>query len=65
MLDISFGLKEESNSIIDAVSQTLKAGFRTVDIADSKTLKDKILNTEQMGVQVIQRIGVKETVPTN
>ena len=65
MLDISFGLKEESNAVIDAVAQTLKAGFRTVDIADTKTSKDKILTTEQMGVQVIQRIRVKETIPTN
>ena len=65
MLDISFGLKEESNAVIDAVAQTLKAGFRTVDIADAKTSKDKILSTEQMGAQVIQRIGVKETIPTN
>lgn len=65
MLDISFGLKEESNAVIEAVAQTLKAGFRTVDIADSKTTKDKILNTAQMGAQVTQRIGVKETIPTN
>lgn len=65
MLDISFGLKEESNAVIEAVAQTLKAGFRTVDIADSKTTKDKILNTAQMGAQVTQRIGVKEIIPTN
>lgn len=65
MLDISFGLKQEADSIIGAVSQTLKAGFRTVDIADSKTSKDKILNTEAMGNQVIQRIGIKETVHAN
>ncbi len=65
MLDISFELKEESNAIIDAVAQTLKAGFRTVDIADAKTSEDKILSTEQMGAQVIQRIGLKETIPTN
>jgi 3-isopropylmalate dehydrogenase len=65
MLDISFGIKEESQHIIDAVSQTLKAGFRTVDIADSKTDKDKILSTEQMGAQVTQRIRANETVPAN
>ncbi|HEY5691167.1 MAG TPA: 3-isopropylmalate dehydrogenase [Cyclobacteriaceae bacterium] len=65
MLDISFGLKEESNVVINAIAQTLKAGYRTVDIADSKTSKTKIINTEQMGAQVIQRIGVKETIPTN
>ena len=65
MLDISFGLKEESEAVIDAVSQALKAGFRTVDIADSKTLKDKILNTQQMGNQVANRIGIKDAVPAN
>jgi len=65
MLDISFGLKEESQHVIDAVSQTLQAGFRTVDIADSKTNKDKILSTQQMGSQVSQRIRANETVPAN
>lgn len=65
MLDISFGLKEESESVIDAVSQTLKAGFRTVDIADSNTAKDKILSTEQMGIKVSHRIHANKTVLAN
>jgi 3-isopropylmalate dehydrogenase len=65
MLDISFGLKEESQQVIDAVSQTLKAGFRTIDIADSKTDKNKILSTEQMGAQVTQCIRANETVSAN
>ncbi|MBS1556038.1 MAG: 3-isopropylmalate dehydrogenase [Bacteroidetes bacterium] len=56
MLDISFGMKEESDTIIKSVEQTLKAGYRTSDIADSKTVKEKILNTQEMGWQVIKQI---------
>ena len=56
MLDISFGLKEESDAVINAVEQTLKQGWRTTDIADAKTSKDKILNTQQMGSQIINQL---------
>ncbi|MCB0487761.1 MAG: 3-isopropylmalate dehydrogenase [Cyclobacteriaceae bacterium] len=62
MLDISFGLKDESQAIINAVSQTLKEGYRTIDIADSKTEKIKVLNTSAMGDMVAQRIAVNETI---
>ncbi len=65
MLDISFNMKEEAQSIIDAVSQTLKEGFRTIDIANNKTAKDKILSTEEMGDRIAQGIGIRETTPTN
>ncbi|MCS7004083.1 MAG: 3-isopropylmalate dehydrogenase [Cytophagales bacterium] len=53
MLDISFGLKTESQAVINAVSQYLKDGFRTFDIADSKTSKDKILDTQSCGEKLI------------
>lgn len=56
MLDISFGLKEESNTIISAVDAVLKAGYRTRDIADSTTPADMILGTAAMGEQVLSRI---------
>ncbi|MBX2965522.1 MAG: 3-isopropylmalate dehydrogenase [Cyclobacteriaceae bacterium] len=56
LLDISFGLKEESETVINAVEATLKNGLRTIDIADAKTSSDKILNTSQMGNQVILEI---------
>ena len=56
MLDISFGLKAESEAIIAAVDATLKAGFRTVDIADVNTPKDMILGTDAMGEQILSRI---------
>lgn len=58
LLDISFGLKEESEAVIKAVEQTLKAGYRTVDIADAATPKEKILNTQQMGDQVIEQLSI-------
>lgn len=56
MLDISFGLKAESDAVINAVEQTLKQGWRTTDIADAKTLKDKILNTSAMGEQIVAQL---------
>lgn len=58
MLDISFGMKEESETIIKAVEQTLKAGYRTTDIADAKTAKEKILNTSAMGNQILKQLSM-------
>jgi 3-isopropylmalate dehydrogenase len=49
LLDISFGLKEESDTVIKAVEQTLRDGYRTRDIADASTPHEKILGTEVMG----------------
>lgn len=63
MLDISFGLKEEADAVITAVEQTLKDGFRTLDIADSSTSKEKILNTSAMGAQVLTHIKIAITQP--
>jgi len=56
LLDISFGLKEESEAIISAVDKLLKDGFRTRDIADVTTPVDKILNTQQAGEELLKRI---------
>ncbi|MCF0071694.1 3-isopropylmalate dehydrogenase [Dyadobacter sp. CY261] len=56
LLDISFGLKEESDAIISAVDQLLKDGFRTKDIADASTPADKVLNTEAAGAELLKRI---------
>jgi 3-isopropylmalate dehydrogenase len=58
LLDISFGLKEESDSIIQAVEQVLKSGYRTVDIADASTPKEKILNTQAMGNAVTRQLSL-------
>lgn len=63
LLDISFGLKEESETVIKAVEQTLKQGYRTVDIADQQTPKEKILNTSAMGACVIKNMEVVISQP--
>ena len=62
MLDISFGLKKESEAVIKSVEEILKAGFRTVDIADAKTSKNKILNTVQTGNKVLEQLEIKKVV---
>ena len=54
LLDISFGMKEESELVISAVDQVLKAGYRTIDIADATTAKENILGTEAMGEAVLK-----------
>ena len=56
MLDIAFGLKTESQAVIDAVDAVLKAGWRTRDIADARTEKNKILGTDDMGEVVLEAI---------
>jgi 3-isopropylmalate dehydrogenase len=56
LLDISFGLKTESEAVINAVDLVLKAGFRTSDFADASTPANMILGTEAMGAEVLSRI---------
>ena len=56
LLDISFGLKEESDTVIKAIEQTLKNGYRTADIADSNTPKEKMLNTSAMGSSIVAEL---------
>src|ERR1700761_5877399 len=56
LLEISFGLKAESDTVINAVDQVLKAGFRTRDIADASTPAASVLGTEAMGEQVLKYI---------
>jgi 3-isopropylmalate dehydrogenase len=56
LLDISFKMKEESEAIIAAVDKVLKAGWRTRDIADPQTKPEKILGTEAMGKEVLNRL---------
>lgn len=56
LLDISFGLKAESDAIISAIDQVLKAGFRTRDIADSTTAPEFILGTDTIGEEILKRI---------
>jgi 3-isopropylmalate dehydrogenase len=56
LLDISFGMKAESEAVIQAVDQVLKAGFRTGDIADETTPKDMILGTVEIGEEILKRV---------
>lgn len=56
MLDISFGMKAESDAIIAAVDGVLKDGFRTRDIADAQTDASKILGTDAMGAELLKRL---------
>ena len=56
MFEISFGLKKEADAILQAVSATLKDGFRTKDIADNSTLPTFLLGTDEMGSKVLERL---------
>ena len=56
LLDISFGMKAESEVVINAVDQVLKKGFRTGDIADAMTDKSMILGTEAIGEEILKLI---------
>jgi 3-isopropylmalate dehydrogenase len=57
LLEISFGLKKEADAVVEAVKETLKAGYRTSDIADAATPQTKILNTGAMGAKVREHLG--------
>jgi 3-isopropylmalate dehydrogenase len=57
LLDISLGLKTEAETVINAVAQTLRDGWRTRDIASADTPPDKILGTAEMGEQVAERLS--------
>jgi 3-isopropylmalate dehydrogenase len=56
LLDISFGMKKEAETVIAAVDKLLKEGYRTKDIADAKTSSNKILGTSAMGETVLKYI---------
>ncbi|MEY4611782.1 MAG: 3-isopropylmalate dehydrogenase [Bacteroidota bacterium] len=56
LLDISFGMKAESEAVIAAVDQVLKKGFRTGDIADASTDKAMILGTNAIGEEILKLI---------
>jgi 3-isopropylmalate dehydrogenase len=56
LLDISFGMKAESEAVIAAVDAVLKAGYRCRDIASATTTADMILGTADMGDEILKRI---------
>jgi 3-isopropylmalate dehydrogenase len=57
MLDISFGLKTESQRVIKAVEATLRQGFRTMDIANKHTENGFIMGTDAMGSKVLENLN--------
>lgn len=59
LLDISFERKEEADMLIKAVDDVLKQGFRTIDIAAADTPKTHILNTDEMGDEVLSALEVR------
>ena len=65
MLEISFGWKVEAETVVGAVKQVLKSGFRTADIASADTPKEKILNTQAMGDCVIKQLTRQPIAHTN
>jgi 3-isopropylmalate dehydrogenase len=62
MLDIAFDLKDESQAVIDAVDSVLKVGYRTREIANAETPRDKILGTDGIGNAVLAAIQAKATI---
>lgn len=64
LLDIGFGLKEESQYVIAAIDQVLKSGYRTADIADAQTPADKVLGTSQMGKKIIEILQEQVKITT-
>lgn len=56
MLDISFGLQTEAKELTQAVADTLKAGWRTGDIANASTPAEQVLGTKEMGARVLEFI---------
>lgn len=53
MLDISFGYKEAAETIISAIDRVLQKGFRTGDIANASTPKNKIMGTDAIGELIL------------
>ena len=59
MLEYSFGLKEESFDISNAINEVLSKGYRTKDIAENNLSEEKLVNTEKMGELVADSINKK------
>lgn len=53
MLRISFGLEKEAQIIENAIVKVIIGGYRTGDISDKNTPKEKILGTKEMGEMII------------
>ncbi|MFW5743759.1 MAG: isocitrate/isopropylmalate family dehydrogenase, partial [Spirochaetota bacterium] len=53
MLRHSFGMEEAYRAITNAVAQTLRAGYRTADIAEAGR---SAVGTAEMGDQIAERV---------
>lgn len=56
MLRISWGMDTEAQAVEDAVKKTIAGGWKTKDVADSRTPKEKILGTKEIGERVAMMI---------
>lgn len=56
MLDKSFGLKQESNDIWEAMNKVFAEGYRTRDLASRETPADRLISTSQFGDLVVKNI---------
>ncbi len=56
MLRYSFNMQEAANDVRASVTSVLDAGWRTGDIADAATPKDKIVGTVAMGDLVVESL---------
>ncbi|MGK7394998.1 MAG: 3-isopropylmalate dehydrogenase [Candidatus Cyclobacteriaceae bacterium M3_2C_046] len=56
MLEISFGLKQESEDIINAIAVTLRQGYRTGDIAGTGGDNLKVVGTEEIGGVILKNL---------
>ena len=55
-LEKCFDLNEEAKLVWDSMINLFKDGFRTIDLADQRTEKSKILSTSDFGNRVVEYI---------
>ena len=56
MLEKCFDLNEEAKLVWDSMINLFKDGFRTIDLADQRTEKSKIISTSDFGNRVVEYI---------
>lgn len=56
MLRYSFDMQDAADSIRSAIIRVLDEGWRTGDIADASTPKDRIVGTERMGNLIVANL---------
>jgi len=54
MLEIAFEMKKEGDELRAVIDKVLQEGWRTQDIADANTPKEKILGTQEIGEKLIE-----------